>query len=600
MKGTRMKYRGYMTAMRLILTLAILLITGCGRGATPGAESGSGVSVLEQPKDVTVAEKESAVSLSWKAVPGATQYTVYWSETPGPFGGVKSTKGAEWIPVRGIKGTSWIHENTCFCKQLYYVVVAEDGSYNSKPSDVIATVASAGTLDFPRHFRAVSQGDGIAVGWGAVPCARSYTVYWSDDPDLAESEWQMESNITETEWLHQKVEYGKTYYYDIAVTGDEKVDYSTRVDRVDATAKSGILQAPRHVFAKPVDDAVELTWDDVPGAEYYTIYWSKDQGAGIDSENAVETTKSFCTIVDGLEKHTTYYFVVVASGWGSESEPSGAMVVFFLGEKIIHEPVTIFLDPPTNALSVAFEMAALPGGTFRMGSPVSESGRHDQEDLHEVELTQGVYIATTEVTQEQWQAVMGENPSECQSKNNLPPFWPGGPSVIYPDDTTKCPVESVSFEAVQAFIDVLNTKSTLYTFRLPTEAEWEYAARAGTVTPFAIGDGYELKIGEARFGGSPADRTGPSNVKDKDFQPNSWGLYHMHGNVAEWVVDTWQEHLGTEPKRFPEDDIVTTGEEHCVRGGNWSQGQRYSRSASRAGSGAGSYLVGFRLAADLR
>ncbi|VVS91344.1 SUMF1/EgtB/PvdO family nonheme iron enzyme [Desulfoluna spongiiphila] len=597
-----MKYRGCVISVRLILTLVILLIMGCGGGggATPGTEPGSGVSVLEQPRDVTVAAKESAVSLSWKAVPGATQYTVYWSETSGAFGGVKSTKGAAWIPVRGIKGTSWVHENTCFCKQLYYVVVAEDGTHDSKPSDIIATVPSAGELDFPRHFRAVSQDDGIAVSWEPVPCARSYTVYWSDDPGLAENEWQMESDITKPEWLHQEVEYGKAYYYDISVTGDEKTDYSASIDRVDATAKSGVLQAPRHVFAKPVDDAVELTWDDVPGAEFYTIYWSKDQGAGIDGENAVETAKSSCTIVDGIDKRTTYYFVVVASGGEMESEPSDTVVAFFLGETIIHEPVTIFLDPPTNSLSVEFEMAALPAGSFRMGSPVSESGRKDQEDLHVVELTQGFYFATTEVTQEQWQAVMGENPSECQSKNNLPPFWPGGPSVSYPDDTTKCPVESVSFEKVLAFIDVLNAKSTLYTFRLPTEAEWEYATRAGTVTPFAIGDGYELKMGEARFGGSPADRTGPSDVKDRNFRPNSWGLYHMHGNVAEWVVDTWQEHLGMDPKRFPEDGIVTAGEEHCVRGGNLSQGQKYSRSASRAGSCAGSHLVGFRLAADLR
>jgi sulfatase modifying factor 1 len=202
-------------------------------------------------------------------------------------------------------------------------------------------------------------------------------------------------------------------------------------------------------------------------------------------------------------------------------------------------------------------------GHFEMGSPPGEAGRRDDETRHGVTLTHPYYLATTEVTQRQWVALMGSNPSQFRS---------AGPQA---------PVERVSWSEVQEFLRRLNAGGE-GVFRLPTEAEWEYACRAGTETSYSFGR--LLTTSDANYDGRyplPGQRRGQyreRTVAVASFQPNAWGLYDMYGNVWEWCADAYCP--------YPTGDVIDP-EGACrspykvIRGGSWYFGADAARSASR-------------------
>ena len=186
---------------------------------------------------------------------------------------------------------------------------------------------------------------------------------------------------------------------------------------------------------------------------------------------------------------------------------------------------------------------------------------------HKISLTNGFYAETTEVTQKQWEKVMGVNPSF---------FKKCGPS---------CPVEQVSWYDAQQFIKALNRIEITSKYRLPTEAEWEYMCRAGTITPFSFGKC--LKNGDANYDGNfPFDGCQKqlyvqTPVAAEDFIPNPWGLFGMHGNVWEWCSD-W---LGN----YPDGAVVgpegaKKGSLRVIRGGGWNSYANACRSGNRSGS----------------
>ncbi len=222
--------------------------------------------------------------------------------------------------------------------------------------------------------------------------------------------------------------------------------------------------------------------------------------------------------------------------------------------------------------SVGMEFVLLAPGTFEMGSPSDEPGRDDDETLHRVTLSQPLYLGKYEVTQDQWEAVMGDNPSNFSSCGGA------------------CPVEGVSWEDAQGFIAELNRREGVSVYRLPTEAEWEYAARAGTQAAYHFGDAAN-RLEYGWYDENSRNRTHPVGQK----QPNGWGLFDMHGNVWEWVHDWYGDYPGgavTDP-RGPE-----TGVGRIRRGGGWSSGARYCRAANRHGfAPVNRYnALGFRLA----
>jgi formylglycine-generating enzyme required for sulfatase activity len=221
---------------------------------------------------------------------------------------------------------------------------------------------------------------------------------------------------------------------------------------------------------------------------------------------------------------------------------------------------------------LSLEMVLIPTGTFVMGSPESEEDRNDDEVPHLVTLTKPYYMGKYAVTQEQWEAVMGNTSSEMEINSN---HMKGA----------KLPVTDVSWEDCQDFIKELNEK-TSGKFRLPTEAEWEYACRAGTTTAYSFGD--RLTKSNANFDGASLKVVG-------SYKPNAFGLHDMHGNVWEWCEDWYGDYPSgsvTDPKG------QATGTSHVLRGGSFVHSEWGAFSYKRS-NGWSTYRIfsnGFRLA----
>jgi formylglycine-generating enzyme required for sulfatase activity len=213
----------------------------------------------------------------------------------------------------------------------------------------------------------------------------------------------------------------------------------------------------------------------------------------------------------------------------------------------------------------------IPPGLFKMGSPKKESERGAGEVLHQVLLTQGFYMQTTPVTQQQWGAMMGNNPSKFKGDGERP-------------------VEKVSWDDGQDFIGRLNEREGRKVFGLPTEAQWEYACRAGTETRYYTGD-TEADLDRAAWYQRNSNKT-THPVAQKE--PNSFGLYDMHGNVFEWCQD-WHDDYSKSGAIDP--DGPSNGSHRVVRGGSWNDSAGYCRSAYRyrIRSGLRSLDLGFRL-----
>ena len=235
-------------------------------------------------------------------------------------------------------------------------------------------------------------------------------------------------------------------------------------------------------------------------------------------------------------------------------------------------------------------MRWIPPDTFTMGSPKNEVGRNTDEGQHEVQLTQGFWLADTACTQVLWHRVMGVNPSR----------FGDGPETLYN------PVEQVSWkDVVDEFIPRLNSRVAGLSAVLPTEAQWEYACRgdASRYAPFWFGK--QIDSGQVNFddtepmpGGAKSEyreRTVPVNALPR----NGWGLYQMHGNVWEWCADWYAPYPAghvqdpTGPAQAP-----TESAGRVVRGGSWIIDARFCRSAQRFASGPGYHFgdYGFRLA----
>jgi formylglycine-generating enzyme required for sulfatase activity len=208
----------------------------------------------------------------------------------------------------------------------------------------------------------------------------------------------------------------------------------------------------------------------------------------------------------------------------------------------------------TNSLGMQFVL--IPAVTFMMGSGIAEEGDEDERPQHQVTLSQSFYLQTKPVTQGQWKRLMGENPSF---------FHEGGED---------CPVENVSWNDAQEFLKKLNRMEKTDQYRLPTEAQWEYACRAGSTQRYCFGDG-EAELGHyAWYAGNSQESTHPVGR----LKPNAWGLYDMHGNVYEWCQDWYGEYPPgpvTDPKG------PSAGEYRVLRGGSWDGKARDVRSAYR-------------------
>lgn len=248
---------------------------------------------------------------------------------------------------------------------------------------------------------------------------------------------------------------------------------------------------------------------------------------------------------------------------------------------LICQPLNAAPQIISNKLGMKFVF--IPPGSFVMGSPESETGHQWHEKQHRVNISKGFYMGETEVTQGQWEKLVGFNPS---SFSNL------GKSF---------PVDTISWNEAVEFIRVLNKWEGTDKYRLPTEAEWEYACRAGSTTAFSNGPITILSCNEPEPAlldiawycynsglANPSRDFKPQPVKTK--LPNQWGLYDMHGNVQEWVQDSakqrnfWRTRVGVVTNTYKDniiDPLSQIGDHKIIRGGGWYQNGKYQRSAYR-------------------
>ena len=243
-------------------------------------------------------------------------------------------------------------------------------------------------------------------------------------------------------------------------------------------------------------------------------------------------------------------------------EEMAALAAASPAPEVVAEPSATW----TNDLQMTFVL--VPAGSFDMGS---ESGDDDERPVRAMTIDAPFYIAQFEVTQAQWFSVMENDPSQFSDDDNRP-------------------VENVSWNDAQAFIDKLNSSDPSATYRLPTEAEWEYAARAGAATAYAFGDDPAELDAHAWHADNADNTTHPVGEK----QPNAWDVHAMHGGVWEWVQDRY----GPYPSGAGSESTDTPpGNRRVIRGGSWLSPAEDCRAASRSHAHPafrGSH-VGFRI-----
>jgi len=349
-----------------------------------------------------------------------------------------------------------------------------------------------------------------------------------------------------------------------------------------------------------------------PGTDRH-IVWN----AGADwPENVTETAKARVTAWT-VDAPPLYCAVDVAGGTSAQSYP----VYYYASAEGVPEGVTNDLYKTTRILMR--KLSATGAGGFKMGSPSNETGRDAaREDWHDVVLTKDYYAGVYEVTQSQWQQVMGDVRSwPAQWSNNDHKLIRPVEQVSYYDireninNTDDATVDWPANDAVTpgSFMGRLRTKTGLAGFDLPTDAQWEYACRAGTTG--ALNDGtvnitnsnsdarldllgrYQYNGGKINGTTDPAPDCTTANATAAvgTYAPNAWGLYDMHGNVWEWCLDWYVGNLGMGAVTDPVG--ADSGSYRVRRGESWSSTASYCRSAFRYDSGPSFryYSIGFRL-----
>ena len=431
---------------------------------------------------------------------------------------------------------------------LYYRVQAFDGSNTSDWSNNVTVVITPPVPDTPVLDEANVNGNQVTLNWSAVKYATSYRLEADTDSSFSNAVYEETNTLSYT--FSYNIDNVTTYYYHMKALGVS-----------GSSGWSNIV----HVTIEPVTH--ELTMEIHPADSGTT---EPTAGSHTYNENTVVTIQAVPS--------QGYRFV----NWSGDVSDvnSDTTTVMISGDKTVKanfEEITSLTD---------IIMVTIPAGSFQMGD-ISGVGDSDELPVHTVTFDYSFEMGIYEITQGQYQTVMGTNPSYFSGNDNLP-------------------VEQVSWLDAVMFCNSLSDESGLercynestwecdFTksgFRLPTEAEWEYACRAGTETNYYTGDSISDLARAGWYDGNSENKSQPVGQKE----PNAWGLYDMHGNVYEfcYFIGNYQSDPILNP--LP----VKSGSNRVLRGGDWSTTADQSRSSNRHGPRAkldGNYDdVGFRI-----
>ena len=352
-----------------------------------------------------------------------------------------------------------------------------------------------------------------------------------------------------------------------------------------------VLTRAEEILIESFDDAGNLRFNTIPHVESYRVEWSSGAGEGwmpfqaaADALDEIPPSEA-----DSITVQVPRWYRVVATAT-NPPVPLYMVVDLASGPASASYPVTMLEDVPEGGWTDEYRTTKLvlrraPAGTFTMGSPTNEVGYPGILDLtqHEVTLTQDFYIGVFQVTQKQWERVTGGLPSYFNNTTYRDTRPVEGVSYYQirenPNNTAIAPTWPASSQVgPDSFMGRLRTRTGL-AFDLPTEAQWEYACRAGTTT--ALNSGYDLtnsdldprmnEVGRYYYnqtgGASPhrGSSTSAGTAKVGSYLVNSWGLYDMHGNVNEWCLDWYEIYPGT----VTDPHGPASGAVRIQRGGSW-------------------------------
>ena len=476
------------------------------------------------------------VDLSWAASQYALGYTVYRSD---------SYAGNYTIVAENVTSTSWTDSSPLPGLNFYKVSATGSGIDSAQSYSATVNFTIASPTDLSASLADRNGQPVINLSWSASQDARTYTVYRSGNP--SETYNVVAEGVTTTSWTDASPMPGNNYYQVAAES------YGVLSDKSSYAFAKFAIAPPTELSASMVErngkKVVDLSWTASKYAQIYTVYRSDNASwnYSVVADNVISNSWTDSSPLAGSN-----YYKITASGYGVTSDKSNS--------------VSCFNDPSFNVNGVEFKMIPVAGGSFMMGD---NNGESNEKPVHQVTLSD-FYIGQTEVTQELWEAVMGANPS----------YWKG----------PKLPVEKVSWSDCQTFITKLNTL-TGQKFRLPTEAEWEYAARGGNQSKGYTYSGSDNIDDVAWYSSNSGSKTHDVATK----APNELGIYDMSGNVWEWCQDLYGSYSSgsqTNPQG------PSSGSYRVCRGGGWygnATNCRCANRSSRSPSNTGDNL-GFRLA----